>query len=150
MKVYCGGLVRLLADHFLLSYSIRVFLWRETAEAHPAMSEVLRQDCDQLGRIIESLGCRISQYGGRFPVHFGELHDLASFPGAEGWETREDLLQGIHANHDQIITNVAMLRAIVPFADHPEEDAFLRTLGDFHETTNACLRASNTAPPSGS
>mgnify|MGYP000311687835 CR=1 FL=1 len=80
VQIYCGGLVRLMADHFVLEYSLRVRLWGGSSGAEARLAAALSKDLDQVGALIDALGFRISTLDGRYPDSLVELYGLASVP----------------------------------------------------------------------
>ena len=136
-----GGLSRLLAGHFSLRLSTRVFLW--IARHNPARERdtVVQRDFEGLDSMIDRIGRRHTAEGGTPPTSLCELSELSSIQRNPPSRDPDVQFQALAAGHAQLLSDIVMLETLSA-ADHSvEARSLLASLTQDHEVMRAAYAA---------
>jgi len=137
----CGGLCRLLADHYVIKYQARVLLWQQGKTSNKFDAHSLLKDYEQIDKMIEMVGARIAELQWPFPRSLGEIAQLSSLEQPANSSSRQANFEELAANHAMIVDDVDLLRTVLPLEKSNSDAAMLDIIAAFHRSSLRVLGA---------
>lgn len=121
----CGGLVRLLAEHYVIKYQVGVLIWSKVAIPHDKASDIMRKDYQGLGTTIDALGQRMTELSCDFPAYLDDIAKLSSLEPIPYAITDTGYVESLKENHEQIFKSIDFLSTILSLDSFEPDHAFL-------------------------
>lgn len=137
--VFERGLVRLLADHCVLRYRLKVTLWSMGPDLTRAQLELVRSDACETDLNIDGIGQRIGEIGGAHPSTLSVFSRLVSITCDPARQGTTACLRGLQGNHTQIAHGIAMLKLLIHEREDPLNRQLLCRLLDVHRSAASRL-----------
>ncbi|MEO0917760.1 MAG: hypothetical protein AAFY31_12385 [Pseudomonadota bacterium] len=131
----CGGLCRLLADHYVIKYQARVLLWQQGNTPNTLDAGSLLRDYERIDNMIEMLGVRIAELGCTFPRGLGEIAQLSSLQHPKNGSSDRANFARLAANHAMIVDDVDLLKTVLPLDQSGSDAALLDVIATFHSSS---------------
>ena len=134
----CGGLTRLLADHYAIKLQARVLIWMFSDLDRTSPMEDIRADYVNIDRAIDLLGQRLFEHGCVFPTGMSALAELSSLDRLSSTGTRHEGLEKLRTDHRRILDDIELLETVLGLTQGDTDSALLTLLGAKHRD---CLKS---------
>ena len=138
-RLISGGLLRLLADTFVLLYKARHLSWRVNGDLGHGVRAIVRQDHRALDEAADKIARRIRTLGREVPPSYAELVGCSSIAQELGVRPEMEMIAQIVQDHLQILSDIDTLVAALPLQDDEETAHLLSHLSQCHENCHQSL-----------
>lgn len=128
----CGGLTRLLADHYALNLQARMLLWMFSDQGHLSPMEDIRADYVNIDRAIDLLGLRMVEHGCEFPTGMSAFAELSSLDHLSSSGTRHEGLEKLRTCHRLVLDDIELLETVLGLTQGDTDSALLNLLSSRH------------------
>lgn len=137
--VNSGGLLRLLADTFVLLYKSRHLSWRVDSGVAGGVRAVVRQDYRDLDETADAIARRILTLGRDLPPSYSHLVRSSSIAQELTLRPEKDMIEQIVDDHAQILADINTLEVALPLGNDRETAALLVRLALCHRRCGQSL-----------
>ena len=138
-QVTSGGLLRLLADTFVLLFKTRHLSWRVNGDVGNGVRAIVRQDHRDLDDAVDKIARRILDLGRDLAPSYVELTRSSSVDQEIELRSEMDMIRQVVADHDQILADIDTLSVALPLQNDLKTVALLEHLADCHRNCRDSL-----------
>lgn len=131
-QVVAGGLLRLLADTFVMLFKIRHFCWQMGDILGPERIDVIRQDHRHLDLTLDEIALNIIQLDREIAQDFSDLIKMSSIKLEGANNDLQTSLKQLIADHGQVIADINTLEVTLPSCDTWKDHDLLKRLAQSH------------------
>ena len=140
-EVISGGLLRLLADTFVLLYKARHLSWRVNGDAGHGVRAIIKQDHRDLDDAADKIARHVLALGRDLAPSYSDLIRSSSIDQELVVRSEMDMIRQIADDHAQILADIDTLEAALPLHQDTESQHLLDHLRDCHENCRISLSA---------
>lgn len=140
-SIIAGGLLRLLADTFVLLYKARHLSWRVNGCVGNSLRAIVRQDHRDLDDAADRIVCRILALERDVPPNYADLVSSSSIAQELVPRSEKEMIKQIVDDHGQILADIDTLEVTLPLQDDPETAVLFNHLTECHKSCSLSLGA---------
>ncbi len=140
-EVISGGLLRLLADTFVLLYKARHLSWRVNGDVSEGVRAIIKQDHRDLDDAADKIARHVIALGRELAPSYSDLIGSSSINQELALRSEMDMIRQIEADHAQILADIDTLEAALPLQEDEDSQRLLQHLRDCHENCRVSLSA---------
>ncbi|MDJ0514508.1 MAG: ferritin-like domain-containing protein [Methyloceanibacter sp.] len=145
-QVTSGGLLRLLADTFVLLFKTRHLSWRVNRDVASGVRAIVHQDHRDLDDAVDKIARRIIDLGRDLAPSYSALIRSSSVEQELEIRSEMDMIEQVIADHEKILADIDTLSAALPLGDDAETAGLLEHLADCHSNCRDSLAGLLRAP----
>ena len=134
-----GGLLRLLADTFVLLFKTRHLSWRVDGDVGNGMRAIIRQDHRDLDDAVDKIARRIIDLGRDLAPSYSELTRTSSVDQELELRSEMDMIRQVATDHEKILADIDTLSVALPLSDDHKTAELLDHLADCHRNCRDSL-----------
>ncbi len=139
-EITSGGLLRLLADNFVLLYKARHLSWRVNGDVGTGLRAIIRQDHRDLDDAADDLALRIISLGRDLPPSYPDLVGSSSIKQELAQRKAADMIGQLIDDHDQILRDIDTLEVTMPIGGDKKTIGLLEQLKHCHDRCRVSLQ----------
>lgn len=138
-QVTSGGLLRLLADTFVLLFKTRHLSWRVKGSIGKGMRAIVRQDHRDLDDAVDIIARRILDLGRDLAPSYVELIRSSSVEQEITVRSEIEMIRQIIEDHEKILADIDTLSVALPLENDSETTELLDHLANCHRNCRDSL-----------
>ena len=139
--VISGGLLRLLADTFVLLHKTRHLSWRVNGGVASDVRTIVQQDHRDLDETADRIARHILHLGREVPPSYADLVCTSSIRQELAFRSEMDMIVQIADDHERILEDIETLEVTLPLEEDPEAKRLLAHQRSCHQTYRERLAA---------
>ena len=137
--VTSGGLLRLLADTFVLLFKTRHLSWRVNGDVGNGVRAIVRQDHRDLDDAVDKIARRILDLGRDLAPSYVELIRSSSVDQELELRSEMDMIRQVVADHEKILADIDTLSVALPLNHDHKTVELLDHLAECHRNCRDSL-----------